>query len=359
MARAMRLARRGLYTTDPNPRVGCVLARDGRIVGEGWHEVAGGPHAEVAALRAAGEAARGATAYITLEPCCHQGRTPPCTGALVAAGVARVVAAMEDPNPLMRGQGLRQCEEAGMAVASGLLQAQAQALNPGYVRRMRLGRPLVRCKLGMTLDGRTATAGGESQWITGPEARQDVQRLRARSSAVMTGIGTLLDDDPRLNVRIESSRQPVRVVVDSSLRTPPQATVLNGPGEVLIYCAEADRDRQAVLEARGATIIRTPAEEQVDLRAMLADLARRQVNEVLLEAGATLAGAMVQAGLVDELIVYMAPSLLGSAGRGLLNLDGIEHLAQAVELEIADIRRVGRDWRITAMVSGAETRMLY
>ncbi|HFQ92322.1 MAG TPA: bifunctional diaminohydroxyphosphoribosylaminopyrimidine deaminase/5-amino-6-(5-phosphoribosylamino)uracil reductase RibD, partial [Chromatiales bacterium] len=228
-----------------------------------------------------------------------------------------------------------------------------------YVRRMRLGRPLVRCKLGMTLDGRTATAGGESQWITGPEARQDVQRLRARSSAVMTGIGTLLDDDPRLNVRIESSRQPVRVVVDSSLRTPPQATVLNGPGEVLIYCAEADRDRQAVLEARGATIIRTPAEEQVDLRAMLADLARRQVNEVLLEAGATLAGAMVQAGLVDELIVYMAPSLLGSAGRGLLNLDGIEHLAQAVELEIADIRRVGRDWRITAMVSGAETRMLY
>ncbi len=353
MARAIRLAERGLYTTDPNPRVGCVLVKGGRIVGEGWHEVAGGPHAEVAALRDAGEAARGATAYVTLEPCCHHGRTPPCTAALREAGAARVVAAMEDPNPLMRGKGLAACKAAGMVVDSGLCRDRAEALNPGYSLRMREGRPLVRCKMAMTLDGRTATAGGESQWITGEAARRDVQRLRARSSAVMTGIGTVLDDDPAMNVRIDTPRQPLRVITDSRLRTPPQARILAKPGEALIYCADAPDEKRLALEEQGAAVVCLSSRGRVDLKSVLADLAARQVNELLLEAGATLAGAMVRAGLVDELVVYMAPRLLGSAGRGLLNLEGIDRLAQAVELDIRDIRAVGDDWRFTAILRPA------
>jgi len=349
MAHAIRLAEQGRYTTDPNPRVGCVLVRDNRIVGEGWHERAGGPHAEIAALQQAGSDAQGATAYVTLEPCCHQGRTPPCTAALIAAGVKKVIAAMPDPNPLMQGKGLQQCQEAGLEVASGLSQAQAEALNPGYILRMNRHRPLVRCKMAMTLDGRTATQSGESQWITGPDARQDVQHLRAGSSAVMTGIGTVLDDDPSMNVRIESARQPRRIIIDSHLRTPPQAKILRIPGEVLIYCAHQTPEKSAALEAQGATVICQPAHHQrVDLAAVLNDLAERQVNEVLLEAGATLAGAMIAAGLVDELIIYMAPRLLGSDGRGLLKLPGIEQLADAVQLKITDIRAVGDDWRITS-----------
>lgn len=241
MARALTLARRGLYSVDPNPRVGCVLVREGAIVGEGWHERAGEAHAEVIALAAAGRQARGATVYVTLEPCCHYGRTPPCTEALLQAGVARVAAAMRDPNPQVAGQGLAILREAGVAVDCGLLEAEARALNPGFIQRMTQGRPFVRLKLAMSLDGRTALASGESQWLTGEAARQDVQRLRARSSVILTGIGTVLADDPGLNVRLpEVSRQPLRVILDSDLRTPPTARTLQLPGSVLIFTAVAD-----------------------------------------------------------------------------------------------------------------------
>ncbi|HHH35503.1 MAG TPA: bifunctional diaminohydroxyphosphoribosylaminopyrimidine deaminase/5-amino-6-(5-phosphoribosylamino)uracil reductase RibD [Gammaproteobacteria bacterium] len=355
MGHALRLAQRGLYTTDPNPRVGCVLVRDDKVVGEGWHRRAGGDHAEVAALRQAGEAARGATAYVTLEPCCHHGRTPPCTEALLRAGVVRVVAAMVDPNPQMAGQGLAALEAAGVETTSGLCAAQAAALNPGYVLRMERGWPLVRCKLAMTLDGRTATAAGESRWITSAEARRDVQRLRARSSAIMTGVGTVLADDPALTVRLETAsgedwRQPLRVVLDTKLRTPVEARLLTESGETLILTAHEDMARIEALETRGATVACLPARGgRVDLEAALRHLAGREVNEVLVEAGPVLAGAMLAAGLVDELVLYVAPRLLGSEGRGLFQLPGLERLADAVALEIAEVRAVGRDWRITAL----------
>jgi len=356
MGRALQLAQRGLYTTDPNPRVGCVLARDGRIVGEGWHERAGGPHAEVVALRQAGEATHGAVAYVTLEPCCHQGRTPPCTEALIEAGVEVVVVAMADPNPLMAGKGLRALQAAGIRVFSGLCAAQAAALNPGYVLRMERGTPLVRCKLAMSLDGRTATASGESKWITAAAARRDVQRLRARSSAIMTGIGTVLADDPAMTVRphreeAQALRQPLRVIIDTQLRTPPDARILSGPGETLIVTAREDMARSAALEARGAAVACFPARQgMVDLEAALRHLARLQINEILLESGPLLAGAMVAGGWVDELIFYMAPRLLGCDARGLLALPGLQHLSEALQLEILDMRAVGPDWRITASV---------
>ncbi len=364
MARAIELAARGLYTTDPNPRVGCVLVRDGRIVGEGWHARAGGAHAEVEALRQAGEAARGATAYVSLEPCRHQGRTGPCTVALVEAGVVRVVAAMEDPNPRNAGAGLEALRAAGLQVESGVLRAQAAALNPGFIARHRRGRPFVRCKLGMTLDGRTATAAGESRWITGAEARRDVQRLRARSSAVMTGIGTVLADDPALTVRAEDLgddeypggdiRQPLRVVLDSALRLPGSARLLRQPGATLI--ATGTQALPAWLaDVPGVAITSVPIHDgRVDPRAVLAALAAREVNEVLLEAGPILSGAMLTAQLVDELIVYLAPSLLGDAGRGLFTLPGLDRLEQALAVEITDVRAVGRDWRITARMESAE-----
>ncbi len=357
MARAIRLARRGLYTTDPNPRVGCLLVRDGRIVGEGWHRRAGEPHAERIALEAAGEKAKGATAYVTLEPCSHHGRTPPCADALVAAGVARVVAAMEDPNPQVSGRGLARLREAGIEAEVGLLQAEAERLNPGFLKRMRKGLPWVRCKLAMSLDGRTAMASGESVWITGEEARRDVQRLRARSSAIVTGIGTVLADDPSLNVRlapeelpgVESAdclRQPVRVVLDSSLRMPERARMLDLPGETWIFHARGSEEKAARLEARGARLVRF--EEGIDLPLAMEALAAREINEVLVEAGPTLAGAALRAGVVDELVVYMAPHLMGHRARGLFHLPGLERMEQRIPLQIDDIRAVGRDWRITA-----------
>lgn len=357
MARALELAARGLYSTDPNPRVGCVLVRDGRTVGEGWHERAGEAHAEVAALRAAGAAARGATAYVTLEPCRHHGRTPPCVDALLAAGVARVVAAMEDPDPRNAGAGLAALRAAGVRVESGVLAAQAEALNPGFVMRHRQGRPYVRCKMAMTLDGRTATAAGESRWITGAAARRDVQRLRARSSAIMTGIGTVLADDPSLTVRLDElalekgqtapALQPLRVVLDSALRMPEDARLLTQPGKTLIAtAASASSQRLAGPEVE---VFSCPgADGRVDARALLAVLARREVNELLLEAGSILSGAMLRERLVDELVIYVAPKLLGDAARGLFTLPGLDRLAQAPTLEIADVRAVGGDWRIVA-----------
>ncbi len=360
MARALALAARGLYTTDPNPRVGCVLVRDGEVVGEGFHEVAGGPHAEAVALQAAGGRAAGATAYVTLEPCRHHGRTPPCTDALIAAGVRRVVAAMGDPDPRTAGAGFAQLRAAGIAVDTGLLIAEAEALNAGFVSRHRRGRPFVRCKLGMTLDGRTATASGESRWITSAAARRDVQRLRARSSAILTGIGTVLTDDPSLTVRVDELfaggdaggfddariRQPLRVVADSGLRIAASARVLSQAGPTLI--ATAVSGGRADLDGVEVCRIDADARGRVDPAALLAFLAGRQVNELLLEAGPTLCGAFIAAGLVDELVLYLAPKLLGDTARGLFTLPGLERLDQAVGLKIIDVRAVGDDWRITA-----------
>jgi diaminohydroxyphosphoribosylaminopyrimidine deaminase/5-amino-6-(5-phosphoribosylamino)uracil reductase len=354
MSRALQLAAKGLYTTDPNPRVGCVLVRDGEVVGEGWHEFAGGPHAEIHALQMAGDRAHGATAYVTLEPCCHHGRTPPCSDALIAAGVSRVVVAMEDPNPKVAGKGLAQLREVGIEVASGLLGVQAELLNPGFVMRMREGRPFVRCKLAMSLDGRTAMASGESKWITGPAAREDVQRLRARSSAIITGIGTVLSDDPQLNVRMEgSTRQPLRIVLDPHLSTPPTARLFQELGKTLIVTASNDEDLRKLLEEAGAEVVvlAKVADDSIDLEALMVLLAEREVNEVLLETGATLSGAMLHAGLIDELIVYMAPILMGNNARGLFHTPGLEAMADVVPLAISEIRAVGEDWRITARIA--------
>lgn len=366
MARALALAERGLYTTDPNPRVGCVLVHGEKIVGEGWHRRAGEPHAEVLALRQAGERARGATAYVTLEPCCHHGRTPPCSDALIHAGVTRVVAAMEDPNPRVAGKGLQQLAQAGIEVERGPLTAQAEALNPGFCMRMHRGRPFVRCKLAMSLDGRTAMADGASRWITGAAARRDVQRLRARSSAVMTGIGTVLADDPALTVRLDefasniaqdgrSLRQPLRVVLDAQLRLAEAARVLQPPGHALIVTAVERSEAWERLSRVGAEVVPVPgAEGGLDLAEVMSLLAQREVNELLLEAGATLSGAMLRAGLIDELVIYMAPHLMGDQARGLFHLPGLERMDQRVGLEIMDIRAVGEDWRITARVKKKE-----
>jgi diaminohydroxyphosphoribosylaminopyrimidine deaminase / 5-amino-6-(5-phosphoribosylamino)uracil reductase len=350
MARALKLAARGLYTTDPNPRVGCVLVKNGEIVGEGWHERAGGPHAEIAAIEKAGKHAQGAACYVSLEPCCHTGRTPPCAHSLIRAGVSRVVAAMQDPNPLVAGQGFEQLGLAGLSVESGLLQAQAEALNPGFVKRMRHRRPFVRCKLAMSLDGRTAMASGESEWITGPAARLDGQRLRARSSAIMTGIGTLLTDNPSLTVReLDIGRQPTRVVVDPHLSTPSSARMLGLPGRTLIATAISDAEAEDALKRAGAEIVRLQGQsDTVDLHALMAYLGEQEVNEVLLETGATLSGAMLRAGLIDELVIYVAPLLMGDSARGLFHLPGLDMIAQRIPLEIRDVRAVGHDWRVAA-----------
>ncbi|GAB4123660.1 MAG: bifunctional diaminohydroxyphosphoribosylaminopyrimidine deaminase/5-amino-6-(5-phosphoribosylamino)uracil reductase RibD [Sideroxydans sp.] len=348
MARALQLAERGLYTTSPNPRVGCVLVKAHEVVGEGWHERAGEPHAEVHALRAAGEAARGATAYVTLEPCSHHGRTPPCADALIAAGVSRVVCAMQDPNPQVAGQGMARLRAAGIQVECGLMEAAARELNPGFVARMTRGMPWVRSKIAASLDGRTALANGNSQWITGEAARQDVQRWRARSCAVLTGSGTVLADDPQLNVRIDTGRQPLRVVLDSALRTPPTARILQG-GKVLLCTTSRDAEKRAAIEARGAEVlVLADAQGRVDLSAVLRELARRGSNEVLVEAGRTLNGALLRAGLVDELLLYLAPHLLGDAARGMADLGVLTGLDQRVDLAWRDVRRVGEDLRITA-----------
>lgn len=359
MARAIQLAERGLYTTGPNPRVGCVLAHDGEVVGEGWHVRAGEGHAEVNALAQAGARARGATAYVTLEPCSHFGKTPPCADALVNAGVSRVVAAMQDPNPQVAGRGLQRLRDAGIEVECGLLEAEADQLNRGFIKRMQQGLPWVRLKLAMSLDGRTAMASGESQWITGPQARADVQRLRARSGAVISGADSVLLDDSALTVRAAElglepelaalvvQRQPLRVLVDGRLRVPLQRRLFREPGPVLVACADA-WGREADYQAQQLELLALPGNAgQVDLPQLLAELAQRGCNEVLVESGAALAGAFWQAGLVDELIIYMAPRLLGSNARPLLQLP-FDAMSQAQDLQIVDMRALGNDWRITA-----------
>lgn len=351
MAQALRLAEQGLNSTSPNPRVGCVLVRDEKVVGSGWHQRAGEPHAEVLALREAGDAARGATAYVTLEPCNYVGRTPPCTDALIAAGVARVVMAMQDPNPLVSGKGAERLCAAGIAVEGGLMEAAARELNIGFVSRMTRGTPWVRSKIAMSLDGRTALANGVSQWITGAEARLDVQHWRARSCAVLTGINTVLADDAQLNVRdIETTRQPLRVVLDSRLRIPLDAKILSGGG-VLIYTAIHDAEKISALEKLGVTVCVSANEQgRVDLPNMMKDLAQRGINEVLVEAGSKLNGALLQAGLVDELVLYLAAQLLGDAARGMASLGELIKLDQRVELQWQDVRQVGNDLRVVVKV---------
>ena len=353
MARALELAEGGLYTTTPNPRVGCVLVRDGEIVGEGLHERAGGPHAEVVALDAAGAQAKGSTAYVTLEPCAHHGRTPPCTETLIRAGVREVVAALRDPNPLVAGKGLEALQAAGIEIRSGLLENEARELNVGFISRMTRGRPWLRMKIAASLDGRTALSNGRSQWITGPEARRDGHHWRARACAVLTGIGTVKDDDPQLTVReVETPRQPVRVVVDSRLDIPASARVL-GPG-TLIAAARHDGSRVAALQERGAEVVVLPnASGKVDLAALMAELARRGMNEVHIEAGHKLNGSLLRENLVDELLVYLAPNILGDSARGMFDLPELTDLSGRRELELRDVSRVGNDLRVLARVKSA------
>ncbi len=356
MARALQLAAQGLYSTHPNPRVGCVIVKDGTIVGEGWHQLAGTAHAEVHALRAAGTQAQGATAYVSLEPCSHQGRTPPCADALIQAGVARVVIAMQDPNPQVAGQGLQRLTQAGtgVQVLTGALSQQAEQLNRGFVKRMRSGLPWVQVKLAMSLDGRTAMASGESQWITGAQARADVQRLRAQASAIISGANTVLTDNARLTVRANEldlpelekhwalQRPPMRVLVDSRLRVPQEHVFFQAPQA---WLASYQAPQQLATDAQW---LHVPEQNgHIDLTQMLKILAQKhRINEVLVEAGPQLAGAFLQAGLVDELIVYIAAKLLGSQANPLFTLP-LNKMAEAVELEIQDIRAIGADWRIT------------
>lgn len=348
MARALRLAEKGLFTTTPNPRVGCVIVKDGAVLGAGWHARAGEAHAEIHALNAAGNLARGATAYVTLEPCSHHGRTPPCADALIAAGVARVVAAMRDPNPQVGGNGLEMLRAAGIACEDGLMEAEARELNIGFVSRMTRGRPWVRLKVAASLDGKTALNNGRSQWITGPAARRDGHAWRARACAILTGVGTVRDDDPRLTVRdIETSRQPPRVVVDSHLETPPAARILEG-GNALIAAASEDAAKIAALRAAGAEVIVLPNPRgKVDLPRLLQVLAERGVNELHVEAGHKLNGSLLREGLVDELLLYFAPTLLGS-GREMFPLPELTDLSGRRDLRIVDLRRIGADIRILA-----------
>ena len=352
MVRALELARRGLYSTPPNPAVGCVLVRWGQVVGEGFHQRAGEPHAEIVALHEAGIAARGSTAYVTLEPCSHHGRTPPCADALIAAGVRRVVVAMRDPNPRVDGSGLERIEAAGILTAHGLLAHEAAEINRGFVRRMVTGRPWVTLKLGASLDGRTALADGTSKWITGERARADVQRLRARASAIITGSGTVVADDPMLTVRDPDlemrGRRPLRVVLDSSLATPPTAQVLSFSGSTLILTRDAGSPLAEPLRESGARVESVrPSTTGLDLDAVLERLGELECNEVLVEAGPTLAGDFIRLGLVDEIVVYMAPVVLGDAARGLFNLPPLSRMCDRCEFEWRDVARIGDDLRLT------------
>lgn len=362
MGEAIALAKRGLFTTDPNPRVGCVIVKDGHIIGRGFHKETGQPHAEVFALREAGNQAKGATAYVTLEPCSHFGRTPPCAQALIDAGIAQVVVAVQDPNPLVAGRGLKALTAAGIQTVLGPLADQATALNRGFISRMRNQRPWVRCKMAMSLDGRTAMASGESQWITGPDARRLVHELRGQSSAIVTGVDTILHDNPSLTARPDDlqrdalptlgERQPLRVIVDSHLRTPPSAKILSGHGTTVIVTAidvtePAYTKRRAALPSQARVISMPNAQGQVDLAALLTWLADQGCNEVMIEAGATLAGAFLEAQLIDHLDLFMAPTLLGSQARSLFDLK-LNDMAQQVHLDILEIAPIGKDWHISA-----------
>lgn len=363
MSKAIQLAELGFYTTMPNPRVGCVIVDSyGAIVGEGWHRRAGLAHAEIEALRAAGGRARGSTVYITLEPCSHSGKTGPCAQALIDAGIAKVVYGMQDPNPQVCGSGLRMLSNAGIEVQGPVLEDACRKLNPGFIKRMTLGLPLVRSKSAMSMDGRTAMANGEAKWISGPDARADVQRLRARSCAIITGVETVCHDNPNLNVRADeialdmlaaeqaAEIQPLRVIVDSRLRTPTEAFVLHNAATTLICTTNAAPiERRQALQQVGVEVLILSMDKhgRVDLGELLVELSRRDCNEVLIESGAVLAGEFLYQGHVDEVIVYMAPKLLGSTARALFELP-IERMGSVLPLTIVDVRAVGHDWRITA-----------
>ena len=355
MAQALRLAARGEYTAHPNPMVGCVLVRDGRLIGEGWHRLAGELHAEANALAAAGDAT-GATAYVTLEPCAHQGKTAACATALIKAGVAEVVCAMQDPFERVAGSGFAALEKAGIALRVGLMAAEAEKLNAGFLSRVRRGRPFVRVKIAASLDGAIAMQNGQSQWITGAAARADVQRLRARSAAIMTGIGTVLADDPSLNVRDEAidmaGRQPVRVVIDSALRMPLSSGMLCLPGDTIVYCVD-DGGRKALEDAGAAVVKISGGDSGVDLAAVLDDLGRREINDLLVEAGPGLAGSLLSSDMVDELVIYQAPHIMGSATISMFNTPAWTELADRKSLQFTDVRRVGGDTRITATIKPA------
>lgn len=367
LARAIELASNGLYTTDPNPRVGCVIVKDGKIISEGWHERAGGPHAEIMALQNATDSVQNADVYVSLEPCSHFGRTPPCADALVEAKVSNVVIAGLDPNPKVSGQGAEKLRQDGIEVVCEPyqdLKQQAEQVNPGFIKRMRYQLPYVRTKIAASLDGRTAMASGESKWITGEAAREDVQRLRARSSVILTGIGTVLADDPSLNVRLSAhdlgstveftdADQPVRVILDSQLRIPAATKLLALPGSTLIYTLSTDREKIAALEKQevmsSTRIVQVPgAGGYLNLEAVLRDLAERQYNEVTVEAGARLNGALLKAGLLDELVIYQAPVLLGDNAKPMFMVDGITKMSHKIKLSIRDTRQIGVDWRIIA-----------
>ena len=349
MALALRIARRGLYSAHPNPRVGCVIVKDDKVIATGWHAKTGEPHAEVNALAEAGEAARGAVAYVTLEPCAHHGRTPPCTQALSDAGIAEVVIAMQDPYSKVSGNGIVALGKAGINVRVGLMGRQAAALNEGFISRVTRERPFVRLKVAASLDGATAMSDGQSQWITGVEARADVQKLRAASGAIVTGVGTVLEDDPSLTVRDKSLTdvQPLRVVLDSKLRMPAKACMLTLPGTTAIFCV--DDSNRAALEATGASIYSADgANERVDPEAVLRRLAAFEVNDVLVEAGHEVSGALLTANLVDEIVIYQAPHIMGSETRGMFKTPPWRSLSDRLELKVTDMRMIGRDCRITA-----------
>ena len=347
MATALQLAARGLYTTHPNPRVGCVIALDEKVIGSGWHERAGSHHAEINALADAGKQTEGSTAYVTLEPCNHSGRTPPCVDALIEARVARVVCAMEDPNPEVCGQGMKRLRQAGIEVQSGLMTKQAEELNNGFLMRMRNGRPWLRIKMAQSTDGHVALADGSSQWISGPEARSDVQKWRARCDAILTGVGTVLADDPSLNVRLdENAMQPLRVIADSHWRTPADSKLLTIGGKVLI-AGLSENDIPAALAASDAELmILSSLDGRIDLRQLLQELGRRGINEVQVEAGATFCGALLQQELVDEILIYQAPVLLGGGAISPFATPRLDNMDDRVHLEWIDTRRIGNDLRL-------------
>jgi diaminohydroxyphosphoribosylaminopyrimidine deaminase/5-amino-6-(5-phosphoribosylamino)uracil reductase len=345
MARAIQLARQGWYTTMPNPRVGCVIVRDNEIVGEAAHLFAGEGHAEIIALAMAGELARGATAYVTLEPCSHHGKTPPCSEALIDAGIGRLVVAMQDPNPQVAGQGLAACHEAGIEVINGVMTTEAEALNPGFIKRMREGLPRVVAKVAMSLDGRTAMASGESKWITSAEARRDVHLLRAASGAILTGSGTLRHDDPRMDVRLQPVDEGHALYKQVQLA---RARMLANPESACVFTT-VEPTADSPLLAKGVRLIQLFSETgKVDSRTALSVLAEKGINDVLVEAGATLLGSLLADQLIDELVIYMAPVLMGDMARGLVHIPGLDSMADKVELNITDMTAVGRDWRITA-----------
>lgn len=357
MAHALRLAKLGLYTTQPNPRVGCVIVQGDEIVGEGFHRRAGEPHAEVLALRQAGERAKNATVYVTLEPCSHHGRTPPCADALITAHVGRVIIAMQDPNSQVSGSGIARLREAGILVDVGLMHSEAEAINPGFIKRMRFGRPWVRVKMAMSLDGRTAMASGESQWITSEAARFDVQKLRARSCAVLTGMNTIAHDDPSMNVRLNSEMlgidiepiQPLRAVLDTKLRTPAAAKIVKLRGKIAIFYNKEDTHKKSQLQIEGVFLHKVGLQNgQLDLHQVLTILGGYEVNECHVEAGAKLSGSLLKAGLVDEIVIYMAPHIMGADACGLFVLPGLKKMSERIQMDIKEFRKVGDDWRITA-----------